>query len=508
MEQTLYAWFASSAARFPDHTALEAGQERMTYRELREASERIAAALLRARGGPPRRAGLMAERTPATYAAYLAVQLLGGTVVPLAPSSPAARTERIAASAGLDVLIGEGLPAAAGGVPVFSPDPRAGAPGPRPAPGPADDTAGTAYILFTSGSTGEPKGVPVSHRNLSPYLAHVIERYAPGPGSRLSHTFDLTFDLSVFDMFAAWGSGATLVVPTRQELLAPVRWAADKGLTHWFSVPSMVSFAHRMRSLPPGRLPALRWSLFCGEPLTLQQAGWWAAAAPGSSIANLYGPTELTISCAEYVLPGDPSRWPRPANGTVPIGALHPGLEHLVLDDTGCPADTGELVVRGRQRFGGYLDADHDIGRFVAFDGERAVPYTGGRPLTEHDWYRTGDRVSRGDGQLVHLGRLDHQVKVRGYRVELGEVEACLRRHPGVTDAVVVALPDPGGEVVLEAACSGVAADGDLMAALRRELPAYMVPRGVTVLGELPRGGNGKLDRKALTAMMTTGRRS
>lgn len=506
MKQTLYAWFASSADRFADHAALEAGEERMTYRELYEASERIAAALVRACGGPPRRAGLMAERTPATYAAYLAVQRLGGTVVPLAPSSPAARTERIAASAELDVLIGEEPSTAVPGLRVFTPDPRADAQGRAPAPGPADDTAGTAYILFTSGSTGEPKGVPISHDNLSPYISHVIERYAPGPGSRLSHTFDLTFDLSVFDMFAAWGSGATLVVPTRQELLAPVRWAADKELTHWFSVPSMVSFAHRMRSLPPGRLPALRWSLFCGEPLTLQQARWWATAAPNSTVANLYGPTELTISCAEYVLPGDPSLWPSTANGTVPIGSPHPGLDHLVLDDTGREADTGELVMRGVQRFGGYLDAHDDIDRFVTFDGERAVPHTGGRPLTEHDWYRTGDRVTRRDGPLAHLGRLDHQVKVRGYRVELGEVEACLRHHPGVTDAVVVALTEPGGEVVLEAACSGVATTEELMAALHRGLPGYMVPRGVTVLGELPLNGNGKLDRKAVTALMN-GRR-
>lgn len=122
------------------------------------------------------------------------------------------------------------------------------------------------------------------------------------PGSRVSQTFDLTFDLSVFDMFTAWGGGATLVVPSREDLLAPVRFVAEKRLTHWFSVPSMVSYAQRLRSLRPGSMPTLRWSLFCGEPLTTHQATAWQRAAPGGVVENLYGPTELTISCAEYRL--------------------------------------------------------------------------------------------------------------------------------------------------------------------------------------------------------------
>ncbi|MFJ4950944.1 amino acid adenylation domain-containing protein [Streptomyces sp. NPDC088760] len=500
---TLYAWFEASAARYGDHTALEVGTDHLTYRELRDLAGRIAGSLVAAQGTVPRTAGLAATRSVRSYAAYLALQRLGTAVVPLAPAAPRERNARIAAAAALDVLLTDDPSVRAGDVPSFPLDrvsPAAGAAEPpRGDPHPQD----TAYVLFTSGSTGVPKGVPITHRNVCTYLAHVREQYAPQPGSRLSQTFDLTFDLSVFDMFAAWAGGATLVVPTQQDLFAPVRWAADRRLTHWFSVPSLVSYAKRMRSLRPGALPDLRWSLFCGEPLTLQQADAWATAAPGSTLANLYGPTELTISCAAYVQPRDPAARPATANGTVPIGTVHPALEHLVVDESGRPATTGELLVRGPQRFPGYLDPADNTGRFASFDGDRAVPVSVAEGPGEEHWYRTGDRVTRAEGNLVHLGRLDQQVKVRGYRVELGEVEAALRGQPGVHDAVAVTVEGPGGDLVIEAVCTGTASADDLVRALHAELPAYMVPRSVTRWDELPLNANGKIDRRAVTSRLT-----
>ncbi|MDH6113885.1 amino acid adenylation domain-containing protein [Kitasatospora sp. MAP12-15] len=508
MQRTLYARFAASAARHPDHPALEIGQDRLSYRELGLLAEGLAARILAAHGGAagcggaaPARIGLLAERSPLAYAGYLAVQRLGATVVPLNPAFPAARNERIATAGALDLVLLEGEPPATFPVPLLQLSQHAGPVAALPPY--RDEPTGAAYLLFTSGSTGEPKGVPVTQQNADTYLTHVIERYQAGPGSRISQTFDLTFDLSVFDMFTAWGSGATLVVPTRQDLLAPVRWVAERELTHWFSVPSMVSFARRMRALKPGRMPSLRWSLFCGEPLTLQQAEAWAAAAPGSVLENLYGPTELTISCAEFRLPSDRAQWPEPANGTVPIGALFPGLPHLVLGEDGRPADQGELVVRGAQRFPGYLDPADNAGRFLSFDGERAGGYDGTEPLTDQHWYRTGDRVGRLDGQLVHLGRLDQQVKVHGYRIELGEVEAALRSRPGVRDAIVLAAPNGRGESTLTAACTGGGLDpAELTQALRAQLPWYMVPGEITVLAELPLSANGKIDRRAVGATL------
>ncbi|MFI1051862.1 amino acid adenylation domain-containing protein [Streptomyces griseoruber] len=513
MKRTLYEWFAASVAQYPDHVALEIGADRLTYQELHDAAERIAARLLSAADEVPRRVGLLAERSVLAYAGYLAVQLLGSTVVPLNPAFPAARNAAVVTAGDLDLVLAETTGEDTGALALPAPvvaltrTPAAegiGVPAPRPA-GPES----IAYVLFTSGSTGTPKGVPIRHGNVSAYLSHVIPRYGLGPGSRMSQTFDLTFDLSVFDMFAAWGSGATLVVPTRRDLLAPVRWAARARLTHWFSVPSLVSLARRMRALRPGALPALRWSLFCGEPLTLQQAEAWAAAAPGSTLENLYGPTELTISCAEFRLPPDVADWPRPANGTVPIGALYPGLAHQVLDAEGLPADDGELVVRGPQRFPGYLDPRNDANRFLLHDDATGtwVPHSGDTPITADHWYRTGDRVARQDGRLIHLGRMDQQVKIRGYRIELGEIEALLRERSGVRDAIVIAVPDARGDLSLEAICTGPDPRPEqILSDLRSRIPEYMIPRSVTVFDELPLNVNGKIDRQTVAAMIA-GRR-
>ncbi|MFJ8275766.1 AMP-binding protein [Streptomyces griseoviridis] len=503
-DQHLYTWFADCADRFGDHPALEAGDTRLTYDELRALAEDIAAGLLADLGDVPRRAGLLSGRGILTYASYLALQRLGSTVVPLSAAAPAERNRRIVDAAALDVVVGQPGQKAVDGVRRHAPAPGGGpltALPKEPAGGPDDQ----AYILFTSGSTGTPKGVPITHRNVSWYLAHLTDAFPTGPGSRASATFDLTFDLSVHDMFTTWGTGAALVVPSPRDLLTPVRWAAERELTHWFSVPSAVSLAHRMRELRPGRLPRLRRSLFCGEPLTRQQALWWAEAAPASTLANLYGPTELTISCAAHILPGDPESWPPTSNDTVPIGVLHPGHDHLILDERGRPAPTGELVVRGPQRFAGYLEPAENAGRFRHPDPAREPlgPDDDGARPSEGHWYRTGDRVTHEDGRLVHLGRLDHQVKVNGYRVELGEIEAALRAQPGVTDAVVVALAEPRGDTALRAACAATGADPDtLLAGVRDRLPPYMVPRTVTVLARLPLNANGKLDRTAVAEIV------
>jgi amino acid adenylation domain-containing protein len=371
-----------------------------------------------------------------------------------------------------------------------------------PCPATMDDVA---YIIFTSGSTGVPKGVPIRHRNVSPFLAHIVARYEIGPGSRLSQNADLTFDASVYDLCAAWGSGGTLVVPTRSQLLAPVRFVNTHRLTHWFSVPSVVSFAARLGTLAPDSMPTLRWSVFCGEPLTLTQARAWRAAASASTIENIYGPTEVTVACTEYRLPPDPADWPRPANGTVPIGSCYPQTEYLLIGEDGRPAADGELCIRGPQRFSGYLDPANDVDRFVSFDADSgaARPFDEGTPLTEQHWYRTGDRVTMADGQFVHLGRVDHQVKIRGYRIELGEIEAVLREQTGVRDAVVVPTPGADGENDLQAAVSGTRCDvEDINAALRVRLPKYMIPRGITAFEELPLNVNGKIDRIALAATL------
>jgi len=523
--QTLYAWFTDSAERFGEHTALEVGAWKLTYRELRELADEFAVRLVAANGGLlPRRVGLLAGRSVTAYAGYLAVLRAGAAVVPLNPEFPATRNAAMAAAAELDLVVTD-TPQSADAeleVPLLvvgaaelaelaelaePAGPEKPTTGPTaelpPCPATPDDVA---YIIFTSGSTGTPKGVPVLHRNVAAYLSHVVPRYEAGPGSRLSQAFDLTFDGSVYDLFVAWGSGGTLVVPMRSQLMSPVKFINAQRLTHWFSVPSLASFASRLGTLVPDAMPTLRWSVFGGEPLPFAQALAWQAAAPHSTLEILYGPTEVTVSCTEYLLPRDPEQQLRPSNGTVPIGTCYPSLEHLLLDEDGVPCSEGELCVRGPQRFPGYLDPANNAGRFLSLDADGTVHHStgGAAPPPDDHWYRTGDRVALQDGQLVHLGRIDHQVKIRGYRIELGEIEAMLRELPGVRDAIVLAVQGRDGQNDLEAAVSGPQArDTERMfAALSASLPAYMVPRRITVVDELPLNAHGKTDRRALAAAL------
>ncbi|GIE90985.1 amino acid adenylation domain-containing protein [Actinoplanes regularis] len=502
---TLFASFAASAERNAGEPALRVAGHQLTYAQLLEQVERLAGRIVERHGSRPRVVGLCASRSLAAYVGYLAALRLSATVVPLGTQLPAERIRSICAAAGADLLIADDDPAVAiqavGADRVLHlPDTADRRWYEEPAPRWDEPCAAApdavAYTLFTSGSTGAPKGVPIRHRNLTAYLASCIDTYQVGPGSRLSQTFELTFDPSVFDMFVAWLSGALLVVAAPGDTLAPVRYVRDHEITHWFSVPSVISLARRLRQLRPGSLPTLRYSLFAGEQLTLAQARAWAEAAPGSILENLYGPTELTVTCTRYRLPADPARWPRTSNDTVPIGRIYPHLEGVLLGPDGVAGDDGELCVRGPQRFDGYLDGGQNARRFVSYDGR---PATETEPV-RHAWYRTGDRVRLEDGELVHLGRLDDQVKIHGYRVELGEIESVLRRHSPVEDVVVLALPDPAG-IALHAVYTGDAVDeAVLAAAVARHLPPYMAPERYHRVQHFPLNGNGKIDRGRLAA--------
>jgi amino acid adenylation domain-containing protein len=464
----LYARFAATAAAHPDAAALDLDGRTYSYGRLQDMAARLAASI----GDDPGPVGLLAARTPLAYAGYLAIAQCGRTVVPLNPAFPPTRNATITERAGLAAILTDadttGL-----NVPILRPSLHGGTADRRVRPVVSD----TAYTLFTSGSTGVPKGVPVSHGNIDAYLSFVVGRYRPGPGDRMSQTFDPTFDPSLFDLFVTWSTGACLVVPSREELSDPVDFITRRRVSHWFSVPSLVSLALRMRRLVPGCLPDLRQALFAGEQLTYKQARAWREAAPDAVMENIYGPTELTVTCTGYRLPDDPAQWPATSNNTVPIGDVYPGHDFRVQDD-------GELVVRGPQRIAGYLDPADDQGRFTS-DG----------------FYRTGDRVTVTPAGLVHLGRLDQQVKVDGYRIELGEVEAALRAVSGVVDAVVVARPDARGRNQLHAVCAGHGVGaGTLLDRLSIRLPRYFVPRTISVVDALPYGDTGKVDRRAVAA--------
>jgi len=497
-----------SVREFPDAVAIQVGVEEVTYTKLWRMAGALAADILAAAPDPVR-VGVFCTRSTISYVGYLAVLRLGATVVPLHPDVPLARTLQTMQQAGLDaVVVHEAIDA--GTADVLS---NAGYPLVRFSGQRAPVAGGTeakcddnAYILFTSGSTGVPKGVPITHRSVVAYVEHVVRRYEVAVGCRLAQNFDLTFDASVFHLLASWSSGATLVVADRQELVFPVEFVNRKRITHWFAVPSLISHARRLRSLRPGAMPDLLWSTFVGEALTLEQAAAWHTAAPSSVIENVYGPTELTVSCTEFRLPHNSDEWPSTSNGTVPIGNILPGLEWMLVDEDRPRRTSGELCVRGIQRFSGYLDPADNLGRFVSCgeEGDVARRYDGTEPLTTAHWYCTGDRVLVENGWLVHLGRIDRQVKLSGFRVELGEIEAAIRRLPGILDAAIVMHKD---ERMLDTLTAWYVGDGevkDLQSVLSQCLPGYMIPARFVRLPEMPLNRNAKTDYLQLKALANT----
>ncbi|MFF0223661.1 AMP-binding protein [Streptomyces sp. NPDC004629] len=515
-DRTFYQRFEESALLYPDRPALEIRDEVLTYAQLRRLALTLAVRIVEKHGAPPRRVALVGSRSVATYAGYLAIQRLGAGVLPLNPDHPEERNLDIAQRAGAETAVV--VPRAAG---LFLALPERHRPtlleldeAERATAEPSDgllpplptDLDREAYLLFTSGSTGQPKGVPIKQRHFSPFLQHNIPRYEIGPGSRLSQVFGLTFDAHAYDLFATWGGGGTLVVPTADELYRPVDFIVERKLTHWFSVPSVVREAQRLGNLPLGRAVTLRHSIFGAEPVTLQHARLWREVAPHTQIHNVYGPTELALCVTDHRLTGDGSHWPEPRGGTVPIGTMYPRMEGVLLDQDGRTADEGELCVRGPQRFDGYLDPRENTGRFVAYErGGTAVAYDGSGPLTDRHWYRTGDRVRWEGDVMVHCGRLDQQVKLRGHRVEIGEVEAVIHRHPDIVDTAVVAV-SRDGETELAAGYAGreiPAAEFD--AWLRERLPLHMVPTRIVRLDRLPLNDNGKTDRRELARILDTG---
>jgi amino acid adenylation domain-containing protein len=504
----LWEWVVQAVDSHAHLVAIESEDVAVTYEELAQRAAAIATLLPDT--APGTRVGLLASKTPVAYLSYLAILRAGGVPVPLGLQWPPARVAAIAELAALEVTLAEpGTDAHADalrerGVRVIEPTERDVARETRVPARPAalDDVA---YILFTSGSTGVPKGVPIRHRNVSPLVELTSRRFELAPGARVAQTYDLTFDPSIFSVFATLACGATIVLPGRRDWLDPVAFVRTREITHWTSVPSMISLARRLRLLEPCTMSGLRHSLFCGEPLTLEQADAWHRAAPESALCNAYGPTETTVFTADYLLPSERDEWPRTVNGTVPIGEAYPHMEAAVVDEEGAPSTTGELVVRGAQRFDGYLEPSENANRFVAFDGARATPLGVAESYTADAWYRTGDAVTCGDHGLVHLGRLDNQVKVRGYRVEL---EAVLRRWPGVVDAVVVPVPGELDDIDLCAVYTGDRAPREALVEFMRErVPPYMLPRRLEHLEELPLTVSGKIDRRRIAAELEQPRR-
>ncbi|MBC7660578.1 MAG: amino acid adenylation domain-containing protein [Chitinophagaceae bacterium] len=506
--------FDQTVRSFPNAPAVEFVDGCLDYQQLMALALQVAGYLkVHATDSPY--IGLFSSRSLMTYAGALGILLAGKAYVPLNPGFPSERLNVIINKAGLTtVLVGketekvwgilnshpsvshllfdstaaQGLFANDNGkhlsaIETFEPLAEN-----RCSIQPSDPV----YLLFTSGTTGQPKGIAIPHQNVNEYVAWARSELPLTHQDRCSQIFEMSFDLSVHDLLVTLCQGACLVIPRDGDLLFPSQYITKRRLTAWFSVPSMGSQMKQLGLLKPGAYPKLRQVLFCGEALPIAVADAWSKASPDARILNLYGPTEATIAMALYEYRGD-KQW---SSGVVPIGKAFPHMEAEVFDTEGKvqlkPGHEGELWLSGPQLASGYfLDPVTSKAAFVQLNGK--------------DWYRTGDLAMRdAQGDLLFLGRIDQQIKIRGYRVEIGEIEHVLRKSSG-RDVWVVVLYQTIRDEQLIAVHENFTEPLDNVKCLtdcEASLPTYMIPSAILSIPSIPRNANGKLDRKAVLELV------
>ncbi|MEV8094423.1 amino acid adenylation domain-containing protein [Kitasatospora sp. NPDC085879] len=488
---------AEQAARTPEAVALVAAGEQVGYRELDARANRLAHRLIGLGVRPGDRVGVLLDRSPALVVALLAVLRAGGAYVPLDPSYPADRLGYVLADAEVPVLIGTAELAARleGPVPVLvepGEDGEFADTAPRVRRAPADP----AYVLYTSGSTGQPKGVVNTHAGLLNHTLWLRDAFAIDGRDRVLQKTPIGFDVSLWELLVPLTAGAALVLAAPDGHRDPrylAQVVAEERITVVHFVPSMLQVF--LDGADPEALRGVRQILCSGETLPGELVRRCRAAGITAPIDNLYGPTEAAVHVTRWTCTPEDS-------AGVPIGHPVANTALHVLDAYGSPVPVGrpgELFLGGVQVAAGYWGRpDLTEERFLP-DPFSADPAS--------RLYRTGDLVRRRpDGALEHLGRLDHQVKLRGLRIELGEIEAVLTSHPAVAEAVVLLREDTPGEPRLVGYWvpapdgPGEPAEAEVRAHLARLLPGYMVPAALVAVGAMPLSANGKTDRKALAA--------
>ena len=520
--------FYESSRACPQNLALSVGGATFTYSALRERVQPVAAWLrANCKSGAPR-VGILASRSPETYIGILATCWVGGTYVPLSPKYPEERLLQHFERIELDALVVD-----EGGAPLLTE--RVLSRGPRniilpgaPASSERNLESGmrvrlsgndalppydssdkpvevssdhTAYIIFTSGTTGIPKGVMIPASAVAHFVEAMQGQYSIQPTDRMAGITEITFDISVFDLFVTWKYGAGLLVVPGTQMMAPSSFIQRQRPTVVFTVPSIAASLQRMKLLKPGTMPSLRYSFFAGEPLPVASAAQWKAAAPNSVVDNLFGPTEATVVCIGQRFHGTENATPK--RGVVAIGKPFPGMDAAIIDAASLAfrpdGEEGELLLTGPQLSSGYFgDAEATSKRFPTLAGKR--------------WYRTGDLAYRdSNGVFHHLGRIDNQVKVLGLRVELEEIEAHLREVYETDSVAAIAWPvEHGSASGIVAFVSGRfgADDPSLKALIKKRLPSYMVPSTIRHVESIPLNANGKVNRKELAELAAQGKQN
>ena len=474
----------ASFSQFSDRCAVSSGRDNTSYAELQD----LIIGLQRQIAGK-RAVGILSTRRLDAYVAVLASFLSGIRFVPMNPSLPVERLAAIATTGQVDLIVcdrsSHALAVELNIATVSIDDAAQSATGSRSQFLLADNgPAAIAYQMFTSGSTGVPKGVPISYGNLSHYVIEITRLLKLGTGGRYSQLFDLSFDLSMHDIFVAIANGGTLVPAGPMDLLMPHKYIEKGEIDHWFSVPvlAMVSARGQGDKSPPRQLQS---ALFCGEALPTDYAlGFQKFIAGGGPLYNLYGPTEATIAFTAKRFDNLQTQF-----STVPLGPVFGENKIAIETDAGDvvpanPGTTGELLLGGPQVFAGY---EPDLGdtMFVIAQGVR--------------FYRSGDLVDVVEDEIIHLGRKDSQIKMHGYRIELGEIEAVFRNQFNCNSAAAIVIgAGEQGRIVLAYEHSQTIDDQSGLADI---LPDYMIPKATLRVDVMPTNINGKIDRKSLSQL-------
>ncbi|HYO14087.1 MAG TPA: amino acid adenylation domain-containing protein [Thermoanaerobaculia bacterium] len=527
LDQPIQRLFERQTAGTPDEIAAVCGAERLSYAELDRRAGRLAAVLRGLGVRPGTFVGILDERGLDFLVAILAILEAGGAYVPFEPGYPDDRLRYMVADSGIEVLVTRdslvrerlsglaglralvcigrdeaGVPAPGVRVELFDPE----APGEAPDALPTGDPRDPAYMLYTSGSTGLPKGAVIRHDGAVNHIWAQFEDLGLGAELRFLQSAPSSSDISVWQFLAPVVIGGRTVIADLETVSDPrrlLRLLREEGITLAELVPAVLRglLDHAAELEPEERaLPALRWMMATGEAVPVDLIADWFAVYPEIPAVNAYGPTEASDDVTQLLLTGPPPA----GTSSLPIGRPLANFSCYVVDRDFQPVPVGvpgELCIAGIGVGNGYWRKPEKTAAAFAPNPFAESP---GEVL-----YRTGD-LSRwlADGNLEFLGRIDHQVKIRGFRIELGEIEAALREHPAVHDAVAVVRDDGAGKALVAYVAAGEELEiegGALRDLLQERLPGHMVPAACVVLAALPRTPNGKVNRRALPAPERSG---
>jgi amino acid adenylation domain-containing protein len=515
----------NSAEQYPQKEAVIYGEERITYKKLDEITDKLAALLLENGIKRGDRIGIYMNKSIASVISIFGILKASAIYVPIDPNAPLSRIDYIIRNCGirclltssqrtekLSELLAERLPLELvvltddfGDLKEVLPvkiirwmDVIKGEEHPLPKT-PTIETD-LAYILYTSGSTGVPKGVMISHLNALTFIDWAYETFNLDFKDRVSNHAPLHFDLSIFDIFATFKAGATLVIVPDMLSMFPIRlaeWIENNQISVWYSVPSILTMMVLNGQLGRYRYSDLRSILFAGEVFPTKYLRELMAIIPHVEYYNLYGPTEtnvITYYKVEQILPEQIK--------PVPIGKACNNMDVFALQQNGElvaePGQEGELYARGSCLAQGYWGDEEKTSRCFLINHKQ-------RHFQEK-MYKTGDLVTIDEnGNYIYLGRRDHMIKSRGYRIELGDIETALYSHPGISEAVAVAVPDDmiGNRIKAFVVLNNKNLIDliDLQTHCAERIPKYMVPESIQFCDVLPKTSTGKIDRTALVKM-------